>query len=65
LRARKDHFACSTSAGKVHLAPEFTVVAIACLDRTRYKARPLLVLPHCSKGTKDDQKELLTGIVDW
>ncbi len=49
----------------MHLAPEFTVVAIACLDRTRYKARPLLVLPHCSKGTKDDQKELLTGIVDW
>ena len=47
-----------------HVAPEFTTIAISGLGRTDYSARPLVGLPHCKEGGKQDQHTLIKAMLN-
>jgi hypothetical protein len=52
--------------GKVHIAQEVTVGAIAHLSKTNYGAKPIFMGPTCKKGTWIDcLRQMLTVAEMW
>jgi hypothetical protein len=55
-----------TDMGKVHIAQEFTAVAVASLGEKNYNARIIAGYPHCKNSTGPDQLQLINAhIAVW
>ena len=50
--------------GEVHLCCEMSVIAIAPLRSSNYKAIPLFALPSCKRATPESQKQTVLAVLD-
>lgn len=56
----------AVDGGEVHLCSEMSVIAVAPLRSSNYKAIPLLALPSCKRATPDSQMETVLAVLnEW
>jgi hypothetical protein len=51
-------------SGHVHIAPQFTAVAVAALGRMEYSRRIIAGHPHCKHGSGAQQLQLIKAYTD-